>query len=206
MSDYILDIGLPSNYLHIHHFFNSPQNSNDINGKNTKLTLSHTSSDHINKPNVIVSHIKDGIEVIHLYTGRTLCKMPLQFSSSSNSNDESSERNVLYGDINGDGIVERIQSVVGFNSQKKNINKNNNMGSLSEGGSCYAYAISGMPPSQILFNVSLCSGVGGSINSASMLGLSRLFSQVIDSTFLDLDSTLRLNLEATNPIILPKYL
>lgn len=56
----------------------------------------HSAADHVTKPNVVVSHIRDGIEVIHLFTGRPVCRMGLQKGT--------------YMDINGDGIIDRLQA------------------------------------------------------------------------------------------------
>jgi hypothetical protein len=78
------DIGLPSSH---------------ISGLPGGGLAPHVASDHIQKPNVVVAHHKEGIEVVHLYTGRTLCRMKLQDG--------------LYADINGDGIIDRIQAFSG---------------------------------------------------------------------------------------------
>ena len=48
-------------------------------------------------PNVIVAHQEEGIEVLHLYTGRTLCKMLLPPPG-------------LHADVNGDGVVDHVQA------------------------------------------------------------------------------------------------
>ena len=59
----------------------------------------HSTADHVFKPNVIVAHLKEGIEVIHLYTGRPVCRLRLGRG--------------LYSDVNGDGIIDRIQAFGG---------------------------------------------------------------------------------------------
>ena len=43
-----------------------------------------------------VAHLEHGIEVIHLFTGRPLTKLYL-------------EPGGLYGDVNGDGAIDRVQ-------------------------------------------------------------------------------------------------
>jgi hypothetical protein len=48
------------------------------------------------EPNVLVAHLKEGLEVVHLFTGRTLCKLHLP-------------ENGLHADINGDGLVDHVQ-------------------------------------------------------------------------------------------------
>eukprot|EP00742_Colponemidia_sp_Colp-10_P011071 GILJ01012249.1.p1 GENE.GILJ01012249.1~~GILJ01012249.1.p1 ORF type:complete len:700 (+),score=92.80 GILJ01012249.1:149-2248(+) len=77
-------------------------------------------------PNVVLAHIRNGLEVIHLFTGRTLTRITL--------------REGLHLDINGDGIVDHVQTYPG----------------------CYMMALSGVPPKEPLFNGSLCSP-GGSL-------------------------------------------
>ncbi|QDZ18116.1 hypothetical protein HOP50_01g06200 [Chloropicon primus] len=47
-------------------------------------------------PNVFVAHLADGIHAIHLYTGRSICKLHLASPG-------------LHADINGDGIIEHVQ-------------------------------------------------------------------------------------------------
>lgn len=52
-------------------------------------------------PNVLVSHVRDGIEVIHMYTGMLVCQLgPLESD------------NLVYSDLNDDDIVESV-SVIG---------------------------------------------------------------------------------------------
>jgi hypothetical protein len=54
--------------------------------------LPHNDVEHVKSPNAIVAHMRDGIEVIHLYTGRTLCRIGLK-------------RDGAHVDLNGDGVV-----------------------------------------------------------------------------------------------------
>ena len=35
------------------------------------------------KPNVVVAHLAHGIEVVHLYSGRTLCQVPVRVGSDA---------------------------------------------------------------------------------------------------------------------------
>jgi hypothetical protein len=50
---------------------------------------------HKSPPNVVVAHVEDGIEIIHMYSGRPVCRLALQ-------------PQVLHADINGDGIPDHI--------------------------------------------------------------------------------------------------
>ena len=47
-------------------------------------------------PNVFVAHLAEGIQAIHLYTGRAICKLHLASPG-------------LHADVNGDGIIEHVQ-------------------------------------------------------------------------------------------------
>ena len=89
-------------------------------------------------PNAIVAHLKEGIEAIHLYTGRSICKLHLPQGG-------------LHVDLNGDGVLDHIQVVSGGEIVR------------SEGGhhrmaECTVYATSGVPPKEPYFNISACSG------------------------------------------------
>jgi hypothetical protein len=48
-------------------------------------------------PNVIVAHLEEGIEAVHLYTGRTICKLHLPSPG-------------LHVDMNGDGVLDHLQA------------------------------------------------------------------------------------------------
>ena len=59
-------------------------------------------------PNVLVVHRQNGIEVLHLYTGRTLCRLPLASREAHAPQ--------AHGDINGDGALDRIVAHSGVGS------------------------------------------------------------------------------------------
>lgn len=48
-------------------------------------------------PNVLVAHLEEGIEAVHLYSGRTLCKLHLSSPG-------------LHADLNGDGVLDHVQA------------------------------------------------------------------------------------------------
>ena len=50
------------------------------------------------QPNVLVAHLRDGIEVVGLQTGHTLCKLHLASPG-------------IHTDLNGDGVLDHIQAV-----------------------------------------------------------------------------------------------
>ncbi len=49
------------------------------------------------EPNVFVAHLRDGLEVVGLHTGRTICKLHLASPG-------------LHLDLNGDGVLDHIQA------------------------------------------------------------------------------------------------
>lgn len=46
--------------------------------------------------NVVLAHLEEGIEAVHLYTGRTICKLHLPNGG-------------LHTDLNADGVLDHIQ-------------------------------------------------------------------------------------------------
>ncbi|KAI4326101.1 hypothetical protein MLD38_031447 [Melastoma candidum] len=87
-------------------------------------------------PNVVVAHEEEGIEAIHLATGRTICKLHLQEGG-------------LHADINGDGVLDHVQAVGGAEQAVVS-------GSMDVLRPCWAVATSGVPVREQLFNVSIC--------------------------------------------------
>lgn len=89
-------------------------------------------------PNVIVAHQKEGIEAVHLATGRTICKLHLQEGG-------------LHADINGDGVLDHVQAVGGNGAERTVVS-----GSMEVLRPCWAVATSGVPVREQLFNASIC--------------------------------------------------
>ncbi|PIA55940.1 hypothetical protein AQUCO_00700332v1 [Aquilegia coerulea] len=89
-------------------------------------------------PNVVVAHQKEGIEAVHLASGRTVCKLHLQEGG-------------LHADINGDGVLDHVQ-VVGRNGAEQTVVS----GSMEVLRPCWAVATSGVPVREQLFNASIC--------------------------------------------------
>ncbi|GJN39428.1 hypothetical protein PR202_gb28546 [Eleusine coracana subsp. coracana] len=90
-------------------------------------------------PNVAIAHEKEGIEAVHLASGRTICKLHLTEGG-------------LHADINGDGVLDHVQ-VVGANGIKEQTVVSGSMEVLKP---CWAVATSGVPVREQLFNVSIC--------------------------------------------------
>ncbi|KAJ8764530.1 hypothetical protein K2173_006270 [Erythroxylum novogranatense] len=89
-------------------------------------------------PNVVVAHQKEGIEAVHLASGRTICKLHLQEGG-------------LHADINGDGVLDHVQAVGGNGAEKTVVS-----GSMEVLRPCWAVATSGVPVREQLFNASIC--------------------------------------------------
>ncbi|KAF6154026.1 hypothetical protein GIB67_026680 [Kingdonia uniflora] len=124
-------------------------------------------------PNVIVAHQKEGIEALHLATGRTICKLHLQ-------------EHGLHADINGDGVLDHVQ-VVGGNGAERTVVS----GSMEVLRPCWAVATSGVPVREQLFNASICHH--SPFNLFQHGEYSRSFARTFDST----------SLEVVTPIIIP---
>ncbi|KAG0462172.1 hypothetical protein HPP92_020648 [Vanilla planifolia] len=78
-------------------------------------------------PNVVVAHQKEGIEAVHLASGRTICKLHLTQGG-------------VHADINGDGVLDHVQ-VVGGNGAEQTVVS----GSMETLKPCWAVATSGVP-------------------------------------------------------------
>lgn len=125
-------------------------------------------------PNVVVAHQKEGIEAVHLASGRTLCKLHLQEGG-------------LHADINGDGVLDHVQ-VVGGNGAEQTVVS----GSMEVLRPCWAVATSGVPVREQLFNASICRY--SPFNFFQHGEFSRSFGQNLDVS----------SLEVATPILIPR--
>ncbi|KAI7736624.1 hypothetical protein M8C21_025709 [Ambrosia artemisiifolia] len=124
-------------------------------------------------PNVVVAHAKEGIEVLHLASGRTLCKLHLQEGG-------------LHADINGDGVLDHVQAVGGNGAEQTVVS-----GSMEVLKPCWAVATSGVPVREQLFNVSICHR--SHFNFIPHGEYSRTFGRAVDVS----------SLEVATPILIP---
>ncbi|KAL7255755.1 hypothetical protein ACSBR1_009811 [Camellia fascicularis] len=125
-------------------------------------------------PNVVVAHQKEGIEAVHLASGRTICKLHLQEGG-------------LHADINGDGVLDHVQ-VVGGNGAEQTVVS----GSMEVLRPCWAVATSGVPVREQLFNASICHY--SHFNFFQHGDFSRSFGHNLDVS----------SLEVATPILLPR--
>lgn len=125
-------------------------------------------------PNAVVVHLKEGIEAIHLYSGRTICKLLLRAGG-------------LHADINGDGVLDHVQASGAHGGEQMVAT------GLSEPlKACWAIATSGVPVREQLFNGSICRSRGNN-----------LMQQEFGSRGFGLDDLDNTPLEVATPIILP---
>ncbi|KAA8547443.1 hypothetical protein F0562_003693 [Nyssa sinensis] len=125
-------------------------------------------------PNVVVAHQKEGIEAVHLASGRTICKLHLQEGG-------------LHADINGDGVLDHVQ-VVGGNGAEQTVVS----GSMELLRPCWAVATSGVPVREQLFNASICHH--SPFNLFQHGEFSRSFGRTLDVN----------SLEVATPILIPR--
>lgn len=125
-------------------------------------------------PNVVVAHHKEGIEAVHLASGRTICKLHLPDGG-------------LHADINGDGVLDHVQAV-GRNSGESTVVT----GSMEVLRPCTAVATSGVPIREQLFNASICHHSHFNIFQHS--DFARSFGRTVDSS----------SVEVATPILLHK--
>ncbi|XP_024542548.1 uncharacterized protein LOC9648148 [Selaginella moellendorffii] len=112
-------------------------------------------------PNVVVAHLKEGIEAVHLASGRTVCKLWLQEGG-------------LHADINGDGVLDHVQAVGGSGTHVA-------PGTMEAIKPCWAVASSGTLVRQQLFNGSICRNSGyGAFQQGEFM--SRTFGRNLDAS------------------------
>ena len=115
-------------------------------------TTASTTAARPHHPNVLVSHTEDAMEVIHIFSGRPVCRIPL-------------DKNVLHVDVNGDGVVDHVHALGGTPKPTTA-----HAPGHEKIGACMARVSSGIPASVHLFNGTICSAAaikaGGPIDVA----------------------------------------
>ena len=90
-----------------------------------------------NPPNAIVAHLREGLDIVNLYTGRPICRLPLPPSG-------------LHVDLNGDGVLDHVVAV------GSNYEQHLGMTAHAHMEHCHGYVHTGLPPNIALFNGSIC--------------------------------------------------
>lgn len=106
-------------------------------------TLPHDASEHTDHPNVLVAHTKYGVEVISLKTGVPITSMALN-------------RNHVYSDIDGDGLVDTIIIIENEHDAGKHSHASRFAHLDEQLQYCHMMVVSGLPPRSQLFNGTLC--------------------------------------------------
>ena len=131
----------------------TPETTQKTLGESGEDAFFSDSSDF--RPNAIVAHQEEGIEVVHLFGGRTLCKMLLTPLDA-------------HADVNGDGVLEHVSARGGggarltaagesFLDEKGEKNEKEKHGDRA----CWARVSAGTPPRGVVFEGSICRGSMG---------------------------------------------
>eukprot|EP00246_Nothoceros_aenigmaticus_P000321 TRINITY_DN10472_c0_g1_i1.p1 TRINITY_DN10472_c0_g1~~TRINITY_DN10472_c0_g1_i1.p1 ORF type:complete len:704 (+),score=140.10 TRINITY_DN10472_c0_g1_i1:97-2208(+) len=141
--------------------------------------VSHMVYNH--SSNVIVAHLKEGIEAIHLATGRTVCKLYLAVGG-------------LHADVNGDGVIDHVQAV-GSSGAERVVPT----GMTEVLRPCWGVATSGIPVREQLFDGPICrhSAFSNLFQQGGQFGNSlggRAFARFADAG----------PLEVATPVLLPR--
>merc|ERR1712072_1147339 len=89
------------------------------------------------EPNTLVVHLEHGVEVIHLYTGRTICQLTLSRGT--------------WADVNGDGVIDNAYAF-GSHSHAGTISDLD----TSTTPKCFGHVDTGVPKASALFNLTVC--------------------------------------------------
>lgn len=123
-------------------------------------------------PNALVAHVENGIEAVHLYTGRTLCRLALRPGAA------------LHADVNADGVPDEVEAWGGSPWGIDASHAAHHHHREGQGG-CWAQARSGVPPQESLFDGSICRhGAGGA--AGSLQSMSRSFGQRLSGRGLEI--------------------
>eukprot|EP00963_Diacronema_lutheri_P010041 scaffold950_cov360-Pavlova_lutheri.AAC.8 len=88
-------------------------------------------------PNTLVAHVRDGLEAIHLYSGRPICMLHLPSPG-------------LHLDLDGDGVLDHVQ-VYDYRGGVTNAGGNH-----ARGEKCSMVVTSGVGVKELLFNGTIC--------------------------------------------------
>ncbi|KAL6769300.1 hypothetical protein ACKKBG_A30470 [Auxenochlorella protothecoides x Auxenochlorella symbiontica] len=95
-------------------------------------------------PNVLVAHLREGIEVVHLFSGRVVCRLHLPSPG-------------LHIDVNGDGVPDHIVARGG--DPLEDVDEDESSAGHTHLGPCSAVARTGIPARAPLFNATICDAV-----------------------------------------------
>eukprot|EP00004_Rigifila_ramosa_P012514 TRINITY_DN2707_c0_g1_i4.p1 TRINITY_DN2707_c0_g1~~TRINITY_DN2707_c0_g1_i4.p1 ORF type:complete len:390 (-),score=93.38 TRINITY_DN2707_c0_g1_i4:19-1188(-) len=154
----------------------------------------HSLSDHLSAPNVLVAKIETGVEVVHLYSGRTLCQIPLPAG--------------VYGDVNGDGVIDQLE----ISRRKKE-----DEGHLTRGlgasfaqilsdSSCFVTVNTGVPKISTLWSAEICQTGGIGLRNLLRLSLNGVAGRGAGLGGISENSdTQDPHIRAATPLLLPRW-
>lgn len=102
----------------------------------------HRDTEHVLNPNALVVHLRDGLEILHLYSGRPLCRLTLKAGE-------------VHVDMDGDGVIDHVEAIGGLHQAAARARSGGPEHSLTL-PKCLAVVHSGIPASRQLFNASIC--------------------------------------------------
>ncbi len=108
------------------------------------MVLPHRESEHVKEPNVLVAHLRGGVQAMHLYTGRPVARMTLKPAA-------------VHCDVNADGAVDHVDAIAGWVTpwySGRGLLVPKHIPPLLP--RCMALVTSGVPPRKRLFNASVC--------------------------------------------------
>lgn len=105
--------------------------------------------------NALVAHLEGGVEAIHLYSGRTVCRLHLPGPG-------------MHADLNGDGVPDHVTA---FGGDAADLDELHTLGRGHRHASyCEAVATTGIPPRFPLFNGTICRQFRGSLDLSESAG------------------------------------
>jgi len=149
---------------------NKQPNLNSANGPPAPVgtLLKHQRASHYAPPNVVVAHMEEGIEAVHLFSGRTVCRLFL-------------DPFALHVDLNGDGIPDHVHAVGGDPAdlnEEAALEDADLMHAHHRLKFCAAVVTSGIPPKQPLFNGTICRSARFGLERARKLGYVEVTSPI----------------------------
>lgn len=138
-----------------------PRPQNQPGAISPPLAASVAGKNHAHPPpNVIVAHVEEGIEAVHLFSGRTVCRLYL-------------DPYALHVDLNGDGIPDHVHAIGGdaaMLAQQAAEEDADEARAHRRHKYCAAVVTSGIPPKMPLFNGTICRPMRFGLRRARKLG------------------------------------
>jgi len=102
------------------------------------------------RANSLVSHGREGVDVLHLYSGSRVCAVRLPASTSGTA-----------ADVDGDGVLDFVVAVSSSAADSHASSSSSGVPHHEHSRACQGIALAGVPPREPLWNVSICGANGG---------------------------------------------